>query len=235
MSEPAVSIAFFDPEHGLQGIARAGTTLMFEGSSANVLPQGPAIERDGALWRADLEGAFSLTLEPVAPVASLGGGVEAHLCAVTGDVNGRAVSCLGTVGETHTPPAWDDLDVLRSVSAVFDREHAFLALARRPAGAPGHDEERVTGWLLAGGETPAVEDTRLSTVYDKDGRQRSAGLELWLPGEDFPRRGSGTVTAGSSLQLGGLDVHAAIFRWRMEDREGTGAYELWVRSDPEAA
>lgn len=235
MSEPAVSIAFFDPEHGLHGSARAGATLLFEDSSATVLPQGPAIERDGEVWHAELEGAFSLTLEPVAPAASLGGGVDAHLCAVTGDVGGRTVSCLGTVGETHKAPSWDELQAMRSVSAVFDREHAFLALARRPVGAAGHDAEQVTGWLLAGGEPLAVEDTRLSTVYDGDGRQRSAGLELWLPGEDFPRRGSGTVVAGSSLALEGVDVHAAIFRWRMEDREGSGAYELWVRSDPEAA
>jgi hypothetical protein len=234
VSEPALSIAFFDPEHGLHGIARSGTTLLFEGSSANVLPDGPEIVRDGDVWRAQLEGAFSLTLEPVAPTASLGG-VSAHVCTVTGDIGGREVDCLGTVGETHSPPSWDELGALRSVSAVFDREHAFLALARRPLGAAGHDAERITGWLLSGGEALAVEDTRLSTVYDGGGRQRSAGLELWVPGEDFPRRGSGTVVAGSSLHLDGLDVHAAIFRWRMDDREGTGAYELWVRSEPEAA
>ena len=163
------------------------------------------------------------------------GGLTAHLCEVSGEVGGRRVSCLGTVGETRSAPAWEDLDVLRSISAVFDREHAFLALARRGRGAPGHGEEHVVGWLLQGGEPFAVEDTRLSTVYDGEGRQRSAGLELWLPGEEFPRRGAGTVVAGSSLQLEGIDVHAAIFRWRMEDREGMGAYELWVRSEPQAA
>ena len=234
MSEPALSIAFFDPEHGLHGSARSGTTLLFEGSNVNVLPDGPEIVRDGEVWRAKLDGAFSLTLEPVAPAASLGG-VDAYVCAVTGQVGSRTVSCLGTVGETHTPPSWDELEAIRSVSAVFDREHAFLALARRPLGAAGHDAERVTGWLLSGGEPLAVEETRLSTVYDGGGRQRSAGLELRLPGEDFPRRGSGTVVAGSSLHLDGLDVHAAIFRWRMDDREGTGAYELWARPEPEAA
>ncbi len=30
-------------------------------------------------------------------------------------------------------------------------------------------------------------------------------------------------------------MHVAIFRWRMEDREGAGAYELWVRDEPAAA
>ena len=81
----------------------------------------------------------------------------------------------------------------------------------------------------------AVEDARISTVYDAEGRQRSAGLELWLPGEEFPRRVSGTVAAGSSLELEGLSVHAAVFRWRMEEREGLGAYELMVRDEPPTA
>jgi hypothetical protein len=234
VSVPSVSIAFFDPEHGLHGSTRTGATLLFEGSASNVLPEGPSVERDGDGWRADLDGAFSLALEPLAPALRLPG-VTAHVCRVTGLVGAHAVDCLGTVGETHTPPVWEDLDVLRSISAVFDAEHAFLALGRRPRGAPGHDEEQVVGWLVAGGEPVALEDVRISTVYDAEGRQRSAGLELWLPGEEIPVRGSGTVVAGSSLSLEGLDVHAAVFRWLMESREGTGAYELWVRSEPSAA
>ena len=110
-----------------------------------------------------------------------------------------------------------------------------LALARRPRGAPGHGLEEVTAWLLSDGEPHDVEDARISTVYDGEGRQRSAGLELWMPGEDFPRRATGTVVAGSSLQLEGLSVHVAFFRWRMEDREGAGAYELWLRPQTPAA
>ena len=80
-----------------------------------------------------------------------------------------------------------------------------------------------------------VEDARISTVYDGGGRQRSAGLELWVPGEDYPRRGSGQVIAGSSLDLEGLQVHVAVFRWRLDGREGIGAYELMSRTEPPAA
>lgn len=234
MSEPAVSIAFFDMERGLHGTARAGATVLFDAARSNVLPEGPQLERRNGLWRAELRDVFSLELEPVAPPAPLGG-VTAHVCEVRGTVGGAKVKCLGTVGETHSPPAWDELDAVRSLSAVFDRAHAFLALATRPRGAPGHGQEDVAAWLLHGGEPLSVEDARISTVYDGDGRQRSAGLELWLADEDFPRRGSGTVVAGSSLQLEGIDVHAAVFHWRMEDREGAGAYELAVRRDPQAA
>jgi hypothetical protein len=234
VSIPALSIAFFDPEHGLHGSTRTGATLLFAGSSSNVLPEGPSVERDGDGWRAELEGSFSLALEPLGPPLRLPG-VAAHVCRVTGRVGSQAVDCLGTLGETHTPPAWEELDVLRSISAIFDSERAFLAIGRRPRGAPGHDEEQVVGWLVAGGEALAVEDARISTVYDGDGRQRSAGLELWLPGEEIPRRASGTVVAGSSLSLERLEVHAAVFLWRMDGREGTGAYELWARSEPAVA
>jgi hypothetical protein len=61
-------------------------------------------------------------------------------------------------------------------------------------------------------------------------------MELWLPGEDFPRRAFGTVAAGASLALdGGLDVHAAVFDWQMEGRDGAGLYELTVREPAPAA
>jgi hypothetical protein len=99
----------------------------------------------------------------------------------------------------------------------------------------GHGHELVEAALLRGGELHPVEDPRLSTVYDGEGRQRNAGLELWMPGEDFPRRVTGTAEAGASLELAGLRVHAAVFRWTMDGREGTGAYEVAVRDDPEAA
>ena len=62
-----------------------------------------------------------------------------------------------------------------------------------------------------------------------------SGLELWLPGEDYPRRGSGLVIAGSSLDLDAFQVHVAIFRWRLDGREGIGAYELMVRVVPPVA
>jgi hypothetical protein len=89
--------------------------------------------------------------------------------------------------------------------------------------------------MLTDGELLEIEEARLSTVYDGDGRQRSAGLELWARGEEFSRRGSGQVIAGSSLELETVRVHAAVFRWRIEGRDGIGAYELMVRNEPPSA
>ena len=51
----------------------------------------------------------------------------------------------------------------------------------------------------------------------------------------FRSRGSGIVIAGSSLDLEGLRVHTAVFRWRIDGRDGIGAYELMVRTEPPAA
>ena len=89
--------------------------------------------------------------------------------------------------------------------------------------------------LFTEGQPHEVEEARISTVYDSGGRQRSAGLELWLPGEEYPRRGSGLVIAGSSFDLEAIEVHAAVFRWRLDGREGIGGYELMVRVEPPVA
>jgi hypothetical protein len=234
VSAPAVSIAFFDRERRVYGSARSGASVLFKGTTPTALPEGPAVEDEGDGLRAELPGLLSLRLEPVSAPADLGL-ASARVCRVTGDVGGTNVDCLGTVAEARGAPAWEQLDALRSVSVLIDERHALLAVARRPRGSQGHGEELVVAQLMREGELLAVEEARLSTVYDGEGRQRSAGLELWLPGEDFPRRGSGTVVAGSSLELEGLRVHVAVFDWRLEGREGLGAYELTVRSESPVA
>jgi len=157
------------------------------------------------------------------------------LCRVSGTVAGSPVNCLGTATDTTRPPAWGELSAVRGLSALFDEGHAVLAVARRLRDVAGHGDELVTAALVDDGQVAAVEDARISTVYDGDGRQRHAGLELWLPGEDFPRRASGTVTAGTSLMFEGLRVQVAVFEWQMEGRSGVGAYELAIREPTPAA
>jgi hypothetical protein len=234
VSDQPIAVAFFDPATGLHGSARSGFAILFRGDDKEVLDEPPRLARDGEGWNAELAGRAELAFEPISGDARLEGAV-ARVCQVRGSVDGRRVECLGTAIETSDPPTWSDLDATRAVSALFDTEHAVLAFARRPRGARGHGEEQVKGWLLDGEELRSVEETRLSTLYDGDGRQRNAGLELWLAGEDFPRRVVGEARAGVSLALEGLHVHAAVFAWRMEGRDGMGAYELTVRREPEAA
>ena len=234
MSAEAFALSFFDPDRELYGIARSGTTILFEGRTPVVHAAGPELEADGEAWRAVLPGHLSLRLEPVSEEVDLGG-VSARVCRVSGEAGGRATRCLGTFSVTTVTPRWDELDALRSLSALVDEQHALLALARRPRDAKGHGDELVRAALLVEGELRQVEEARISTVYDGGGRQRSAGLELWLPGEEFPRRGSGMVIAGSSLDLQPVQVHAAVFRWRLDGREAIGAYELMVRQEPPEA
>jgi hypothetical protein len=234
VTDAPVALAFFDPDRELYGSARSGATLLFRGTTPTALPEGPSIERDGEKLRARIEERLELELEPVSPEVDLGG-VVARTCRVRGEVEGTRVECLGTLAETRTAPSWEKLDAIRTISVLLDEENAMLAVARRPRDSGGHGQELVVAALIQAGELRSVEDARISTVYDGEGRQRSAGLELWLPGEDFPRRGSGEVVAGSSLELEGLRVHAAVFRWRLEEREGHGAYEVMIREPAPAA
>jgi hypothetical protein len=234
VSDPALALSFFDQAREIYGTARSGTMILFEGHRSVPHAEGPAVERVGEGWRAQLPGVLELELAQVAGPAELGE-VSARVCRVTGQVTGRAVECLGTLAETHSPPAWEQLDALRTITALVDESNALLAVARRPRDAMGHGQEKVSAQLVRDGRPVAVDEARISTVYDSGGRQRSAGLELWLPGEELPHRGSGTVIAGSSLDLDGLRVHTAVFRWRLDGRDGVGAYELTVRTEPPAA
>lgn len=230
----AHALSFFDPDHELYGTVRSGATILFEGRKPAAHTEEALIETDSDGWTVELDDRLSLRLTPLSPEVELGL-VAATLCRVSGRVGTHDVNCLGSVAITRDPPRWEELDALRSISALVDERDAVFAFASRPRGAAGHGEERVHAAMLKDGELLAIDDARVSTVYDGDGRQRSAGLELWPDGEEFPRRGSGQAIAGSSLELEAVRVHAAVFRWRIEGREGIGAYELMVRNEPPAA
>jgi hypothetical protein len=234
VSVEAFALSFFDPDRDLYGTARSGATLLFHGRQPAAHADGPQVTEDGDGWRAELTERLALSLQPVTAEVDLDG-VTACICRVTGKVDGTSVDCLGTFSITSVAPRWEELQAVRSISALVDEGNGMLALARRPRDAPGHGDEEVRAGLFVEGELHQVEEARVSTVYDGGGRQRSAGLELWLPGEEYPRRGSGQVIAGSTFELETIQVHAAVFRWRLDGREGIGAYELMVRVVPPVA
>ena len=151
MSDPALAISFVDTARDAHGSARSGLTLLFEGSKATSHAEGPALEAGAGGWHAELSDLLALDFAPVGPAAELSG-MRAHVCTVSGSALGGPIDGMGVVTETVTPPSWDDLDALRSVQALFDREHAVVALARRPRGSAGHGDELVSAQLLSGGE-----------------------------------------------------------------------------------
>ena len=234
VSSAPYAFSFFDPDRKLYGMARSGATILFDDRNPAAHAGGPEIEPAGEGWRAHLDDRFSLELAPLLVEVELGA-VTARVCRVTGEVGGRGVECLGVLAHTHEAPRWQELDAVRSICALVDEGTALLALAHRPRDAAGHGDEAVRATLISDGELLVVEEARISTVYDSGGRQRSAGLELWVAGEEFSRRGSGQVIAGSSLDLDEIQVHAAVFRWRLDGREAIGAYELMVRAEPRVA
>ena len=221
MTDTALALTYVDHGRRLYATARSDFALVFEDGKASSFDEPSSIEATDDGWDARLPGGLELALKRVTEPVELGG-IRAHLCSA-GDEG------LGVVGEIHGPPRWQELDATRYVCALFDRGNAMIAFARRPAGALGHGEELVVAHLWSDGELQGVEDARLSTIYDGEGRPRQASMELWLPAEDFPRRAFGVVTAGASLALEGLDVHAAAMDWRMDSHRGAGVYELTVR------
>lgn len=226
MSDTPLAVTYVDPARSLYAAARTDFALVFEDGNASSFDEPTTVEASADGWEARLPGGLALSLRRVGDPVELGG-MRAHLCS--------AGEGLGVVAEIHDAPRWQELDATRYICALFDPQNAVVAFARRPAGSHGHGEELVVAHLWSDGELKGVEDARLSTIYDGEGRPRQASMELWLPGEDFPRRAFGVVTAGASLALEGLDVHEAAMEWRMDTHRGAGIYELTVREPAPAA
>ncbi|HEX7300274.1 MAG TPA: hypothetical protein VF257_14855 [Solirubrobacteraceae bacterium] len=203
-------------------------------------------------WRLQFAGddaSFDLELEATGPVAELdpshpvarAGGMSGYEQPVR--VSGSAVvrdtrltvDGLGQRGHSWGAPDWDRIELARTVSAWLGDDLAVSLTAVRPAGKDDHAAEAIAAAILDRDEDGAprtldVTDARLSTTYDDEGRQRQAGLELWLDGNGYARRAAGEIACGTSLDLGRLRLDCAFFRWRMEGREGFGRYDVLRRA-----
>jgi hypothetical protein len=196
---------------------------------------------DDASFDLDLAATGALSELPADhPVARAGGmtGYEQPI-----RVTGRAtvgdarvtVDGLGQRGHSWGAPDWDRIELTRTVSAWLGDDLAVSLTAVRPAGKRDHAAEVVAAAIVDRGEDGVahavdVVDPRLSTTYDAEGRQRQAGLELWIDEDGYPRRAAGEVACGTSLDLGRLRLDCAFFRWRMEGRQGFGRYDVLRRA-----
>ena len=192
-------------------------------------------------WTMEVEGVLALELEAISAPAVLGadtraaklGGMEGYeqLCRVRGTVRVEgaevAVDCLGQRGHSWGRPDWSRLTLARTVSAWLDDGTAVTLTAVRGAKAKHHADEAVAAFVVADGLPRPVAEPLLSTTYDEEGRQRMAGLELWVGEDDgYPHRAAGQVVCGTTLDLGALRMDCAFFRWRMEGRSGVGRYDV---------
>jgi hypothetical protein len=203
-------------------------------------------------WTVELqaqEGGFALEFSAASEPMELGPGCGAasasglegyeQLCRVEGEahVGGRrrSLSCLGQRGHGWGPAPWERIELARTVTAWLEGPRGVAVSAVRPTGAAAHGEEALTAFLAEPADglavPAAVAEPRLSTTYDAEGRQRRAGLELWVhEGDELPRRLAGEAACGTSLQLADLHLACAFFRWRMEGRSGVGRYDVLRRA-----
>jgi hypothetical protein len=171
-------------------------------------------------------------IEPSEPAARAGGliGYE-QLCRVQGTVRGREIRCLGQRGHTWGEPDWERIESTRSLAAWLEDGSGVVLNAVRPAGTSGHEPEATWAALLGRAGSVRVDQPRLSTTYDEGGRQRRAGLELWVGEDDsYPRHATGEVVCGSTLDLGQLRLDCAFVRWHMDGRTGSGRYDVLRRA-----
>jgi hypothetical protein len=190
-------------------------------------------------WRLAAPGGLDLRFSALSPPIELrpAAGLEGYeqVCRVQGTAaGGQQIDCLGQRGHGWGAVRWEELELARTVCAWWDEAHALTLSALRPAAAVGHDAEALTAFLVDDGAEPQVlpvAEPRLSTTYDAEGRQRRAGVELWVGEDDeLPRRAAGHVACGTSLELGRLRLDCAFFHWRMEGRDGVGRYDVLRRA-----
>jgi hypothetical protein len=230
-------------------LARGGVELPEDAGPDAVAVAGleAHTEAAGERWRVRLEHdghGFDLAFEALGPPAELStevaraGGMAGHEqpCAVHGTVRtgGRVhqVHCLGQRSHARGEADWERIERVRTVAAWPEDAPALALTAVRRDRDADHASEPVWAALMDGHGAVEVDEPRLTTTYDADGRQRRAGLELWVrPDDDFPRSGSGTVLCGSTLELGQLRLDCAFFRWHLDGRAGVGRYDT-VRRTP---
>jgi hypothetical protein len=191
--------------------------------------------------RSSAEPAFALEFAALTPPAELArkqavakaGGMEGYeqLCRVRGTVRvdgrERPVRGLGQRGHSWGNPDWDRIALTRSVGAWLDDGTGIVIATVRAAGAQAHADEAKWAVALDPRRTRRIEDPRLSTTTDGAGRQIRAGLELWGEDDDeFAFRGTGEALAGATLDLGGLRLDCAFFRWHVEGRTAIGRYDI---------
>ena len=203
---------------GLYGLARAGVVRRPSASGMGIaLRRAPTSSRRCAAEGVDGRGASSRCAAGARRSrASSTLEVEALRARRAGGRRGRRHAGLRAAlpRPRHGPPAARARRLPRPARALVGRAGLVEARARadghrvarrprpavtlsavRPASAKHHADEASRRTSSSAASPVPVADPRLSTTYDGDGRQRHAGLELWVgDGEgEYPHRAAGEV------------------------------------------
>ena len=228
-----MTFAFGDPGADVYGSAWPGLVVLFADGEPAAVAQGDVAVEDASVRFDHGEYGFALTFEAAGPPASLEG-ADVQLCHVYGTarVGGetRPIRGLGQRDRTVESPDWDRIVATRSVAAWLEDGSAVALRSVRPAGED-YDGEATWAALLGPAGSLLVDKPRLSTTYDDGDRQRRAGLELWVGADDaYPRRVSGEVLCGATLDLDELRLDSAFLRWHMDGLTGIGRYDILRRA-----
>jgi hypothetical protein len=106
---------------------------------------------------------------------------------------------------------WDEIELVRVLSARLEDGRLLAIAALRPAASDGHGDELVAGALGDPESFAQLEETLVSTEYGPDELPRRVGLELYATEDGLPLRIAGDVTSvASSSKRGVKRVSAAL-------------------------
>jgi hypothetical protein len=127
---------------------------------------------------------------------------------------------------------WDEIELVRVLSAHFDDGRLLAVAALRPAGAAGHGEELVAGAFgdLAASDLEQIDETLLSVEYDRTGDPRRVGLELHRAEGGIPLRAAGEAIAVARSREGQLEWISTALQFRLAGTAGTGRLDLLKRA-----
>ncbi len=232
-----VTVGFGDGAFSVMGRVGTGSLVCRGGETLSL--DAPVVEwrEEERSWRAHARPAFDVAVVPLGEPAAFADGSREWLCAVSGEVDGTPIECLGHAVQAASGGStdWRRTSLVREVSAWFDTDLGFAVHARRPARANAHEAEALEAVVLRGrpADPVRIEDPRLSTAYGEGGHQHRAGLELWETDEsDHALRLAGQAIGEGELVLadGGI-LRSAFLVWRHDGLVGTGRYDI-VRPPP---
>jgi hypothetical protein len=197
-------------------------------------------------WSLEVSGtaaSLELQVDAVTPPLELLQGLPAEttgieqyeqFCRLSGTLTAgnhpHPVNCVGRRVHWWGRFDWTAVDRWRTLYAASGEGHAVTAATALPAGGKEHGAELRVARAVGNEESPPFEDVRVSTVYASDGMPRKAGLELWTPGAEFPRRVSGEAVCGTRIRRGGHELLVNFFRWSMDGAPAYGCYEIVRRA-----